>query len=400
MRPAPLLVACILMAGGLTPAQPAEAADDFAIACEVFGSAQVVFVGRAQPPETRRLAPGESEIAGARAEVARTDAELRRIRSSDVQTKQELEFDATVRYIRADAELKGLQAMFPRPSDALGTPMRVETAFRGVATSEVFLLLGPQPPLEPGRSYLVFARPLLPFISDMSDVFFVAGPARDVDSAGEYLRFLNLAASGIHGTTVYGALRLEDPEAPNGPGQPMGGVSIRFSSGAYVVEATTKKDGTFMVAGLPAGILEIEVALPEQLTIRDRSALKREVMGSGCVPLNLHAALNGRLRGTIFGERGIPLSRGEVDLIHVDPRRAEGTRGRFDTRTNEDGEFEFVGVPPGDYWLGVNLVERSRIGPAPAPTYFPGTRDRNAAIPIRVGPATEQGGLTFSIVQH
>jgi hypothetical protein len=396
MRRTPLLVIFIFTAEVLTRGQSATGGD-FVTACEVFGSAQVVFVGRAQPSETRRLSPGESEIKDARANLARTEAELRRVRSSDAQTRQKLEFDATVRNIRADAELKGLQARFPPPGDALVTPMHVETAFRGVTASDVFLLLGSQPPLEPGRSYLVFGRPLVPFIPD---VFLTAGPPRDVDSAGEYLRFLNLAASGIHGTALHGVLMLEDPGAPNGPGQPMGGVKIRFSSGAHMVEVMTRDDGTFVVTGLPAGTLEIEPSLPEHLTIRERSSLKRELLEGGCVSLYLQAVLNGRLRGTVFGERGIPLSRGEVNLIAVDPRRAETSRSRFDTRTNEYGEFEFSGLPPGNYWLGVNLLQSSNIGPGHPPTYFPGTTDRNAAIPISVGQATEQDGLSFSITLH
>jgi hypothetical protein len=99
----------------------------------------------------------------------------------------------------------------------------------------------------------------------------------------------------------------------------------------------------------------------------------------------------------VFGERGIPLSRGEVNLIATDPRRAETTRGRFDARTNDYGEFEFSGVPPGDYWLGVDLLLPPNSRPARSPTYFPGTTDRDAAVPISVGQGTEQDGLSFSV---
>jgi hypothetical protein len=395
MRRAPLLGIFVLAADVLTPGPPASAGD-FATACEAFGSAaaEVVFVGRAEAPVTRRVTSGESEIEDARKNLARAEAELRRVRSSDAQTRQERELDAYVKRIGADAEVKQLQAMFPPPVNAVLTPMHVETAFRGVTASDVFLYLGPQPPLEPGQSYLVFGRRLIPFVQD---VVAASGPPRDVDSAQESLRFLSLAASGIHGTAVYGALRLEDLDAPNGPGQPMGGVNIRFSSGARMVEAVTKNDGSFVVTDLPAGTLEIEPSLPDHLTIGGRSSLKRELMEGGCAPVYLQAVLNGRLRGTVFGERGIPLKRGEVNLIATDPRRANTTRGRFDARTNDSGEFEFSGVPPGDYWLGVDLLQPSPIGSTRPPTYFPGTIDRDAAVPISVGQGTEQDGLSFSV---
>src|SRR5713226_143568 len=194
MRRAPLLVIFIFVADVLTPGPPARAGD-FATVCEAYGSAaaEVVFVGRAQAPVTRRVSSGESEIEQARENLARAEAELRRVRSSDAETRQEREFDAQVESIRADAELKRLRAMFPRPANAVLTPMHVETAFRGVNALDVFLYLGPQPPLESGRSYLVFGRRLVPFVQD---IVAASGPPRDVDSAQESLRFLSLAASG------------------------------------------------------------------------------------------------------------------------------------------------------------------------------------------------------------
>jgi len=164
-----------------------------------------------------------------------------------------------------------------------------------------------------------------------------------------------------------------------------------------MVEAVTKNDGSFVVTGLPAGTLEIEPSLPDHLTIGGRFSLKRELMEGGCAPLYLQAVLNGRLRGTLSGERGIPLKRGEVNLIAIDPRRADTIRGRFEARTNDYGEFEFSGVPPGDYWLGVNLLPPSNIESTRPPTYFPGTTDRDAAVPISVGQGTEQDGLSFSV---
>jgi hypothetical protein len=67
-------------------------------------------------------------------------------------------------------------------------------------------------------------------------------------------------------------------------------------------------------------------------------------------------------------------------------------------RPNKDGTFEFSGQVPGSYVLsaGIERVEngkRRRLT-----TYFPGTPDWAAAVPIVIGKATQHAGFDFLVI--
>lgn len=74
---------------------------------------------------------------------------------------------------------------------------------------------------------------------------------------------------------------------------------------------------------------------------------------------------------------------------------------RFIQTTNDRGEFEFHALPPGSYLLGTYLYPESdvidpTVKKEPA-TFYPGTSNRAAAIPIVVGEGTEHGGFNFVV---
>jgi hypothetical protein len=60
--------------------------------------------------------------------------------------------------------------------------------------------------------------------------------------------------------------------------------------------------------------------------------------------------------------------------------------------TGEDGRFEVEGVPPGEYFL---YVEMQGSGNSKAPYYYPGTFDHKKASSIRVGLGEKVEGLEF-----
>jgi hypothetical protein len=77
-------------------------------------------------------------------------------------------------------------------------------------------------------------------------------------------------------------------------------------------------------------------------------------------------------------------------------------RDRFTQPTDAGGKFEFAALPPGRYLLGHNLFPESDVGfgdeVKPPATFYPGTSDRSAAVPIIVGEGTEHNGLHFALV--
>jgi hypothetical protein len=105
------------------------------------------------------------------------------------------------------------------------------------------------------------------------------------------------------------------------------------------------------------------------------------------------------VRGSVVRENGAPFAGVPVDLVPVDSGRARNVAGteRASTRTNEHGVFEFSGQPPGSYWLGMNLWHSPSTGVPYAPTYFPGTNNRDLAEPVVIGEGTEHDGFSFFV---
>jgi hypothetical protein len=115
-----------------------------------------------------------------------------------------------------------------------------------------------------------------------------------------------------------------------------------------------------------------------------------------CEPLQMRAALNGRIRGRVRGVGGNPRSALTVQLV---PTTAEWHGPHYATTTNDRGEFEFRTIPPGSYFLGHELIRSDLVpvGGYPPMTYYPGTSDRAAAIPVVVGRATLHEGYEFVV---
>jgi hypothetical protein len=101
--------------------------------------------------------------------------------------------------------------------------------------------------------------------------------------------------------------------------------------------------------------------------------------------------VNGRVSGRVLRHNGTP-SNWVVDLMPLDPGRR---RRPIEVHANADGEFEFSGQQPGEYLVGVN-VEGWPYDPTPA-TFYPGTSDRAAALPIVLGAGTARTGLDFRL---
>lgn len=81
------------------------------------------------------------------------------------------------------------------------------------------------------------------------------------------------------------------------------------------------------------------------------------------------------------------------------PDRGSGQiSGMGSVWTNDRGEFEFNGRPAGRYYLGVSLYNAPNpFGPSYPRTYYPGTTDRGAAVPVIIGHGGAPALFNFSV---
>jgi len=368
----------------LTMAAPVAA--DVTEACREFATAEVIFVGRVtSAPITRRIS-GEQDIEKARVIMEAADRELKAFQALKMpheigwRRHQELAIQA----IKARDEYDKTRATHPPPMDVSLTPILVEVPFRGVTTAELFMMNIGQPELDPGRSYLFYGtRRMGPLAPDV----LAADRTKDVESAEADLRFLHEAIANNAGTVVHGSLTLENLNDTRS--SPLGGVVLRISLAGQRYETSTDADGTFLITGVPPGMLRIEPVLPDHLTLPPQS---RRVLG-GCMEVHMRARVTGRIRGRVLLENGAGF-RGAVDLVPDDPSHQSVIPSpEF---TNERGEFEFS-VSPGTYLLGVN-ISRPPTASAPfRPTYFPGTTDLSQAGRVVVGQGTENAEVALVV---
>jgi hypothetical protein len=378
MRLHSLLCAMAAIVAAATPVS----GNDLTDACHAFGSSEVIFVGRVKSAPIKRLISGEQDVENARIvmEAAERDVKAYEALKMPPEIGGGQLRDLVIRMMRARDAFQEARAMHPAPFELSLTPLIVETAFRGVTTSELFMMNSGQPELDPARSYLFYAeRAMAPLSPDVISV----DRSRELETAESDLQFLQ-QVRGDDGAVVHGSLIFEDPD--RGQRTPMGGVVLRISLDGQRYETSTAADGTFMVSGVPPGMLRIEPVLPEHLMLPPQ--LTGGKVSGGCLAIRMRATLNGRVRGRVLLDSGEPL-RGIVDLVRDDHTRHVPYRSDWTARTDEYGEYSFSGVPPGTYVVGINILRAPSAGSPFRPTYFPGTTDRSSAVPVTLGHGTE-----------
>ena len=322
----------IYAAAAIVAVPVAAAADDFAGACRRFASARVVFIGRVTAPPVRKHVPGQEQIDRMRQKWSEADAEMAK------------------------------RKLWPVPLDLVVTPMRVETAFRNIDVNHVYVRTEDPDELQIGQSYLVYGHHEIGAI--FPEILTATALVAQPDPNGEEVRFLNLAKTRKFSTSVYGSLILHDTPAE----VPLAGVRIRFTVGDQQIDGITNAAGRFIVTGIPAGIISVEPLLPEGVSFDTHVPYTLAMPDGGCSELQLRARRDRRIRGRLRHPDGSPIARAFVDLV---PLAAGQSRWRSRYQTGENGEFEFRGLSPRAYLLGLNLDSRPTPRAPYNATYYP-----------------------------
>jgi hypothetical protein len=279
-------------------------------------------------------------------------------------------------------------------------PMKVERAFRGVTTEVVWLTpLGVETRPRPGERYLVFGRSYRP-----PDIV-MASPGHGaiaIERAAEHLAFLESLQPQASTGIISGVVQLKDRQYDGRIARvtPLAGTLVAVSRGEQSADVVTGPDGRFALA-VPAGTYDLSPDFPDHIVRWDStSRIQATVVNGGCAVATIDAQYNGRIRGTLTGPDGRPLSSASVDLLPMDnpPDSAGHVRGEGSVSTDLNGEFEFAGRPAGRYLLGVNLDNQPRgYAPAYPRTYYPGTTDPDRALPVVIQAGQVSAGLEFAV---
>lgn len=283
------------------------------------------------------------------------------------------------------------------------TPVEVEHAYLGVTTSVMYITpLGVETYATPGRKYLVYGRSY-----DPPDIV-MASPnvnMKEIEKAAADLAWLESLTPGSTEGVITGMI--EQKERVYGGSTlklqgPLANVTVKIFNSTYAADAVTDAQGRFIASGFPAGMYELTPELPEGLVVLDSTArISALLRDRGCASVKIEAVFNGPVRGVLRGPDGRPLQTTHVDLMPMDVEPEPHTgyiMGTGSVTTNDKGEFEFTGRPPGRYYLGVSLYNAPNPqGPSYPRTYYPGTTNRAAAVPVIIEPGRATPVFDFSV---
>ena len=295
-----------------------------------------------------------------------------------------------------------VQLPYHPPLQMTLTPIEVDRAYLGVTTRTVYITtLSAQTYATAGERYLIYGRAYHP-----PDIVMARPGAgmKEIGTAADDLAFLESLAPGSAGSTIFGEVAQKEIVygGTSNASVPLAGVPVRIANATHATEASTDRKGRFTASGVPPGRYQIVPRLPAGLIVIDPTTRTEVVVrDGGCAHVKIEAVFNGRVTGILRGPDGRPLQSTFVDLMPMDvaaePRTGQVT-GTNSVSTNDKGEFEFTGRAPGRYYLGVSLYNAPNLsGPSYPRTYYPGTLDRTAAVPVIIEQGRTRESFDFSI---
>lgn len=153
-------------------------------------------------------------------------------------------------------------------------------------------------------------------------------------------------------------------------------------------KARTDKAGRYMLE-LPPGKYTLDVLDPKARVPVDQNEVVTLNDANACARRDIAMVWNGRVRGTLRGVDGKPISGVQVTLVAAGSTRA----GNAFTQTDAKGTYEFSGVQAGEY----TLVVYSTKG-VPTTTYYPGTDDATQARAIKLSQSGVVQKIDFKLL--
>jgi len=231
----------------------------------------------------------------------------------------------------------------------------------------------------------------------------------DISHADEDLKFLSGLASNTCGSRLYGSVGYFDEEYGGNLGRDsLGLIPVRrVNIGApgvtitardnrgQILTAVTNQEGAYEFTGVAPDIeYTVSAELPGYLKMAYSGQKERKIRQigvCGCGRVDFPAIYDSSISGRVTaGGKAVPLAM--VAIVRADEKVYSLNTPVKSGMADREGRFSLVGVPPGNYVLGVNITIAPDGGFPYRPTWYPDAATRPAAAIIEVGPGQKLSG--------
>lgn len=266
----------------------------------------------------------------------------------------------------------------------------VEETFRGSAAGSVEVLTG-RGGGDCGYNFVVGTRYLV-YAHEGKDGALSTGicsATRPAERAREDLEYLRGLSRHAPEASVYGVVLFNSRDLLKGAylREPVSGAKVVVEGDSARREAATDAEGKFEVSGLPAGRYTVKVSGREHASSLDEPK-PFELRPAQCADLYFSMTWGGRVAGRVTDESGGPVRSARLHLapVGLGAKEFSSHDKTLTAYSDEEGRYEFDGVPPGRYLIVFNPDGLSRIDEPPYPrTFLPGTGEEAEATVVTVG---------------
>jgi hypothetical protein len=213
---------------------------------------------------------------------------------------------------------------------------------------------------------------------------------------------LRAMRDGRRVASVFGVLRRTDPPTlalPSDPDDPLPNTPLRLHSRYDRFTATTDQNGVYAFYDVHAGEYTFTADLPSTMQLTQRTLVGPlplfKIPNEACYEYNVDALPTGQIQGSVIAPDGKPLRLASVELFRVG--YYDASHSGLWTFQGAKGVFDFDHIGPGEYLIVYNRP--NRLDPnSPFPrTFYPGTTDVNAAVPVEVNEGQQLKKVNFAV---
>lgn len=150
----------------------------------------------------------------------------------------------------------------------------------------------------------------------------------------------------------------------------------------FTTSTKTSSDGSYEFDGLPTGKYTVVPEVPKSLDFDHEyeENYEADLTSGQCANISFLLQPNTRIRGHLSLPSGFESKTIEVVAIPTHITKVNQFSGKW-SFTDEKDRFDLWPLPPGDYYVGVNINSSPKADAPFPPTYYPGvTRQSDASV--------------------